>query len=396
MSPVSTAEAHRLQFAAPMRAPPLTALAALLLGALSGAAWATPRITVEAMFPGGRAPITVGPAPAGVSSTDAASCASCHAEIAAEWRSSQHAASWSDEVFQSAYAVEPMAFCRNCHAPGATTASPRGAAADDGVSCSICHVRAGNVLAVGRSPSATHPVMAVREMSGSRFCAGCHQFNFPGDTGRGGAHFDTSEPMQDTYAEWLDSAAAAEETPCQGCHMPWVDDARGRHRSHRFPGGRDLSLLRSAVDVAASVRLEGDHAVVTVTLTPRALGHSFPTGDLFRRVEVTAAWESDPESAVRVGLAREFRNVPERSPHGGITFVRRQSADTRLAAAGLGAPRVLTLTLAGNPPGGRVRWSLDHLLMPTPLAASQGVGVARNRLVVADGTIAPAPRSPSP
>lgn len=379
-----------------MRSSPLTALAALLLGALSGAAWATPRITVEGMFSGGRSPIAPGPAPAGLSSTDAASCATCHAEIAAEWRGSLHASSWTDEVFQAAYAVEPMAFCRNCHAPGATTAAPRGVAADDGVSCAICHVRAEHIVGAGRSPSAPHPMMAVRAMSSSRFCAGCHQFNFPGDTGRGGARFDTAEPMQDTYAEWLDSAAAAEETQCQGCHMPWVDDARGRHRSHRFPGGRDLSLLRSAVDVAASARVEGDHAVVTVTLTPRALGHSFPTGDLFRRVEVTAAWESDPASTVRVGLAREFRNVPERSPHGGITFVRRQSADTRLAAAGLGAPRVLTLTLPRNPSGGRVRWSLDHLLMPTPLAASQGVGVARNRLVVSDGTIAPSQGAPTP
>ena len=81
-------------------------------------------------------------------------------------------------------------------------------AADDGVSCGICHVRAEHVLGAGRSPSAPHPMMAVRAMSSSRFCAGCHQFNFPGDTGRGGARFDTAEPMQDTYAEWLDSAAA--------------------------------------------------------------------------------------------------------------------------------------------------------------------------------------------
>ncbi len=376
--------------------PPVIALAALVVGALAGAARGTPPITVEGMFPAGRSTVTVGPAPAGTGSADAAACATCHAEIAAEWRSSMHAASWTDEVFQAAYAVEPMAFCRNCHAPSHTGAVPRGVAADDGVSCAVCHVRDEHVLASRRSPAAPHPVMAVRAMSGSGFCAGCHQFNFPGDTGRGGAHFETGEPMQDTYAEWLDSAAAADGVACQGCHMPMVDGPRGRHRSHRFPGGRDLSLLRSAVEVTATARAVGDRTVVTFTLTPRTLGHSFPTGDLFRRVEVTAAWDSDPASTVRVGLAREFANVPARAPHGGITFVRRQSADTRLAAAGLGAPRVLTLTLPGHPPSGRVRWSLDHLLMPTPLAASQGVGEPRNRLVVADGTIDPTPGDTTP
>ncbi len=371
-----------------VRVTPALIVAALVVGALSGVARGTGRVTVEGLFPGGRSTVAVGPTPRGLASTDAASCATCHAAIAAEWRSSMHAASWTDEVFQSAYAVEPMAFCRNCHAPSHTGSVPRGVAADDGVSCAVCHVRDEHVLGTGGSRGAPHPVMAVRAMSESRYCGGCHQFNFPGDTGRGGAHFETGEPMQDTYAEWLDSAAAAEQTQCQGCHMPWVDDARGRHRSHRFPGGRDLALLRSALDVTVTARADGDHTVVTATLTPRALGHSFPTGDLFRRVEVTAAWATEPASTVRVGLAREFSNVPARTPHGELTFVRRQSADTRLAAAGLGPPRVVTLTLPGNTPGASVRWSLDHLLMPTPLAASQGVGEPRNRLVVADGTVA--------
>lgn len=389
MSPVGSAKVRRLHPGRPVRGSRVLLLSALLVGALSGAARGTPSVAVDSLFPGGRAPVAVGPAPRGTGSADAAGCAACHAEIAAEWRASMHSAAWTDEVFQAAYAVEPMAFCRNCHAPANAHAEPRGAAADDGVSCAVCHVRDEHVLATRRSGSAPHPVMAVRAMGESRYCAGCHQFNFPGDTGRGGAHFETGEPMQDTYAEWLDSAAAAEQTQCQGCHMPWVDDARGgRHRSHRFPGGRDLALLRSALDVSVTARVEGDHTLVTATLTPRALGHSFPTGDLFRRVEVSAAWADEPASAVRVGLAREFSNVPARTPHGSLTFVRRQSADTRLAAAGLGPPRVVTLALPGTRRGA-VRWSLDHLLMPTPLAASQGVGEPRNRLVVADGTVAP-------
>src|SRR5262245_23511904 len=46
-------------------------------------------------------------------------CEGCHAEIAAEWRGSLHHRAWDDPVFLTAYAIEPLAFCRGCHAPEA-------------------------------------------------------------------------------------------------------------------------------------------------------------------------------------------------------------------------------------------------------------------------------------
>ena len=51
-----------------------------------------------------------------------------------------------------------------------------------------------------------YPVVAMRTTA---FCEGCHQFNFPGDSGPGGELFATDEPMQDTHAEWAMSRAAA-------------------------------------------------------------------------------------------------------------------------------------------------------------------------------------------
>ncbi|HSN99687.1 MAG TPA: hypothetical protein VLS89_15435, partial [Candidatus Nanopelagicales bacterium] len=44
-------------------------------------------------------------------------CERCHADIAGEWRGSQHRSAFTDPMFQAALAVEPKAFCRNCHAP---------------------------------------------------------------------------------------------------------------------------------------------------------------------------------------------------------------------------------------------------------------------------------------
>jgi hypothetical protein len=229
--------------------------------------------------------------------------------------------------------------------------------------------------------------MALRGLGESRFCSGCHQFNFTAGTRPDGTVVETDEPMQDTHQEWLLSAAASAGTHCQDCHMAWTPDPRGGHRSHRFPGGRDLALLRSAVDITVRTHSRGDDTAVVATITPRALGHSFPTGDLFRRVEVTAAWEGDAASTRRVGLAREFAEVTVREEHGAPVLVRQQTHDSRIAAAGLGPPRTVTLTLPGHPAGGHLRWTLDHLLMPTARATLQGVAESHNRLTVYSGTV---------
>src|SRR4051812_1823961 len=46
-----------------------------------------------------------------------AACAGCHVEIAAEWEASLHHASATDPLYLRAFALEPLAFCRECHAP---------------------------------------------------------------------------------------------------------------------------------------------------------------------------------------------------------------------------------------------------------------------------------------
>lgn len=133
---------------------------ALVVAASAVAADATaPR---EALFEGGARRLEVGPVPAGTGGIDAGACALCHVEIAAEWRASLHRESWSNAVFQAAYAHESLAFCRNCHAPLHQGNVPTGVAASEGISCAVCHVREGTVLGTGRSVAshavAPHPV----------------------------------------------------------------------------------------------------------------------------------------------------------------------------------------------------------------------------------------------
>lgn len=336
------------------------------------------------LFHGGARPLTVGPVPRGVSDTTAEACAACHAEIAREWRASLHAQAWEDPVFQAAYAIEPMAFCRNCHAPlGRAHAEPDARAAREAVSCAACHVRAGTVLSTRETPQAPHPTFATRALGDSAFCAPCHQFNFPADPGTHRDVYATDEPMQDTFEEFRLSTAHANRTSCQDCHMPWRDDGNGRrHRSHVFPGGSDPGLLRRGVRVELSARVEGDETVVQARLLPGEIGHAYPTGDLFRRAELRV-WTDDPARAQTLAFAREFAPVLERSPRGQMVFVRRQSFDGRVPPPGTGSIPRRTLRLPGR--ATRVHWRLDHLLMPTPMAASHGIGAAHNRLLVHEG-----------
>src|SRR5690606_19022226 len=115
----------------------------------------------------------------------------------------------------------------------------------------------------------------VTAFAGSDGCADCHEFAFP--RGMGGPHL----MMQATIREHTASPYAGDS--CASCHMPWVDGpSEGRHRSHRFAASRDQQMVRSAVVIEATWELPK----LTLRLTPGAVGHAFPTGDMLRRVAV--------------------------------------------------------------------------------------------------------------
>src|SRR5580693_2517646 len=48
-----------------------------------------------------------------------ARCEGCHEDIAREWRASMHAQADTDPIYRRALAIEPLPFCRGCHAPEA-------------------------------------------------------------------------------------------------------------------------------------------------------------------------------------------------------------------------------------------------------------------------------------
>lgn len=249
-------------------------------------------------------------------------CIGCHREAAETWRSSLHAAAFSNPVFGRSFAREPNEFCVGCHAPEGV------AQADLGVACITCHDPSGTgaVLAAPRADAkdAPHPVRRARAFAGDAACAGCHEFAFPDIAARG----DDGAKMQRTIEEHGRSRYAS--TSCASCHMP-----RG---SHAFAVASDPAMLKSALDVTA--RREGEKLVLVLTATN--VGHAVPTGDLFRRLLVVA---TAGDVRREVPLGRRFRF--ERR---GDARIQREIADDRVHNT-----RTVEIAL----PKGPATWHLD-------------------------------------
>jgi hypothetical protein len=170
--------------------------------------------------------------------------------------------------------------------------------------------------------------------------------------------------MQMTVAEHQRSPAA--EKRCATCHMPLVEG----HRSHRFAASRSEAMIRAAIDVVAKRTKLG----IELTLTAAgALGHAFPTGDLFRRLTIVAEAKSVVPQVIhlgrRFGPREEIPGVP----------VRVEIADDRIEH---GKPRVVALSLLTDDP---IHWRVTYERVEFPM--SDGDAVVEGSIVVAEGSI---------
>lgn len=331
-----------------------------------------------------------GPAPRGRTPEHAAelngTCEGCHAEIAREWRSSLHARSHTDAAYQRALAIEPLAFCQGCHAPEADPRKPvPDSVASIGVACVTCHVLDGDIVAGAdrRSPlsgasaqtgasGAAHPVLRDGRLGATSACAGCHEFAFPDGSAR-----RVPELMQSTVSEHARSAQS--DQACADCHMPTAEGGLVSHRSHAFVGGRDAALVKSAVEVTARLT---DGSTVSVSIAPRKLGHAFPTGDLFRRVEVSAE-AIGPEwqvvAADRRYLTRHW--VREPSPLGIV--LRRAVSDDRPLAT----PVEVQFQLGERAVGLPIVWRVAYQRVAHPRAEHETDSAVEGEIELASGTL---------
>jgi hypothetical protein len=267
-------------------------------------------------------------------------CEQCHGEVAEQWARSRHHAAFTNPDFARSYAREPLDFCRDCHAP-ALTRMPAAAAEHLGVGCIDCHFDGQTLLASGSPSQASAAPHALRYSSdfATQSCGRCHEFDFPEQSWRHGSM------MQTTMREHQASAHA--DRSCADCHMP--------NASHEFASTRDPEAMRRAVSVAA--RREGDTLVLT--MTPVGVGHAFPTGDLFRRLELHAelvSREGETLASTTRYLARHF--PARRHPDGRLNHAaRRPVPDDRLT----GATTIrLELEPEQDDPSAELVWWLDY------------------------------------
>lgn len=253
----------------------------------------------------------------GAAMRSSADCAPCHKTAYLNWNHSRHRVALTNELYRESHEREPSPWCVNCHAPlrliGSESKPYR---EEEGVSCLVCHVRGGKIL-VKKEPASVpaqtygilahgsaektasvppqtygilaHSYLTDERLGDERFCEGCHEFNFPtaATAMRDGhaLHF-TAQPMQSTVSEYRNSAFYGSVT-CSGCHLFAYSEA-----SHSFPGGHAVDRLKKDLHVEVS-RLSP--AQISVRISASGIGHSFPTGDLFRTLRVRII---DPGSKV--------------------------------------------------------------------------------------------------
>jgi len=308
-----------------------------------------------------------------------ADCLGCHAAIAAEWAGSEHRSSFVDDAFTRAHAIEPLPFCRGCHAPTASSKSmPSELAADMGVACTSCHVIDGALHAAPGDGDGPHALVRTTAFASADACARCHQFDFP-DT----ALRLAPEPMQLTVTEHASSRFA--QVACATCHMPWAGQGEMLHRSHGFAASRDPAVVRSAVVVAGA---RPRATTIAVALAPGIVGHAFPTGDLLRRVAVYAQPLGAEAKRAKVRyLARHFARVQDRP---GIV-VRKAVTDDRV---GVGeGPRIVELELPGaaNEP---IAWWVVYERVGHPRGRDERAAYVEGGIAIAGGIVpAPTPAS---
>lgn len=239
-----------------------------------------------------------------------AACHECHADITAQWTASRHHLSFDNPDFARAYAREPKPFCRDCHAPARMRPEPLQVSEPErlGVGCLDCHLDPQHPYAVATGPgpaSAAPHELVRRDDFGTHSCARCHEFEFPPESRR-----PPGTMMQTTMLEHRASAHA--ERSCADCHLPRTGAGALASRDHTLASTRDPAAMRAALEVEA--QREADRLILH--LRPIEVGHAFPTGDLFRRLELHAELRVGNELLAEhtLYLDREFE--PWRLPDG--------------------------------------------------------------------------------
>ncbi|MBM9578251.1 hypothetical protein JWG45_13925 [Leptospira sp. 201903070] len=219
----------------------------------------------------------------------AADCKPCHKTVYENWSRSRHRVAHTNEIYRSSFSQEPMQWCENCHSPLRSSLDQTPFKPEEGISCNVCHVRGGKILTSENPklfPKKYHEYTVIDSFGTEELCAFCHQFNFPTWTSfsdRKSTLEYSNLTMQGTQDEWRHSGFA-DESNCIDCHL-----APSTKNTHSFRGGHSLPDLKKSLD------LEAEYVgprTIAVRVVSNGIGHSYPTGDLFRALRLKVYSES--------------------------------------------------------------------------------------------------------
>ena len=263
-------------------------LSSIALAAPTEQEVAAPKNTTR---PGAHHSLDLGPLPVGLPNWSAQGCQSCHTETHIEWAGSTHATGWSRPRFTDAVENVDSPLCVSCHLPlrqqhtlleesyngerrWSTTPNTRydPTLHTEGITCAVCHIRSGAILATSEHPKAPHPIKVDPDLGTSKQCAACHELNVPG----------ANQPIYRTYTEWAGSPQAAQGIQCQDCHMRQTKSGAGHSWSSR--ASQAISVLLN-LSTPITVR-GGEPTLVTLTVQNTGTGHNVPTGAPFKVVHI--------------------------------------------------------------------------------------------------------------
>jgi hypothetical protein len=179
--------------------------------------------------------------------------------------------------------------------------------------------------------------------------------------------------MQSTLAEHRASPSSA--LACADCHMP--RDSAGR-RGHAFVASRDPASIQRAVNVTAA---RPAPTTVRFTLTPVGVGHAFPTGDLFRRLEISAEI-AGPDEMV---LGSATRYLARHWSMEGKQIGRRLVRDDRPA----GAPVTVDLAVGAEGAGHTLVWRVAYQRVAHPNGIDEREAEIDGEITLASGRLEP-------
>lgn len=160
--------------------------------------------------------------------------------------------------------------------------------------------------------------------------------------------------------------------------MPAGGDGLRRRRSHAFPGSRDEALVRSAVAVEAR-RVSATR--IAVTLSPANAGHAFPTGDLFRRLSISA----EALGADEMVLGQEERFLTRHWVLRPGQVGRRLLSDDRVHAA----PVTVELEVGAAGEGRAIAWQVTYQRVAHPNGIDMSAVELEGEIRVASGKLGP-------